>query len=254
MRFPYQPRYHKSTAIAGAPALEVVDLAAGYPGVAALAGINLTVTVGSRVALVGPNGAGKSTLLMVVGGLLPPRTGRVNIYGQPVAAGRQQVAYLPQRSQIDWRFPISLRQLVMTGRYIHLGWLARPGREEWAIVDEKIGQLGLTELAGRQISQLSGGQQQRTLLARALAQEASLLLLDEPLNAIDNETRAIVSHVLAGLKGQGKTAMVATHDLGRLDTDFDQAIYLCEGRQVPPPPGGYHHCTGVALQTMQRPS
>lgn len=240
MRFPYQ-HHHRTSAIREAVALEVVDLAAGYPGVTALEGINLTVSVGSRVALVGPNGAGKSTLLLVVAGLLLPHTGRVNIYGHPVAAGRQQVAYLPQRSQIDWRFPISLRQLVMTGRYIHLGWLARPGRSEWAIVDEKIEELGLTELAGRQISQLSGGQQQRTLLARALAQEASLLLLDEPLNAIDNNTRAIVSHVLAGLKSQGKTAIVATHDLGRLDTDFDQAIYLCEGRQIPTPPGGYHH-------------
>ena len=237
--FSYQQRPQKSVR-GEVPALEVVNLSAGYPGVAALEQISLTVGVGSRVALVGPNGAGKSTLLMVLAGLLPPRSGRVNIYGQPLAAGRQQVAYLPQRSQIDWRFPISVRRLVMTGRYIHLGWLARPGRADWAIVDEKIGQLGLSELSGRQISQLSGGQQQRALLARALAQEANLLLLDEPLNAIDNDTRAIVSHVLVGLKDQAKTAIVATHDLGRLDTDFDQAIYLCEGRQVPPPPGGYH--------------
>jgi ABC-type Mn2+/Zn2+ transport system ATPase subunit len=195
--------------------------------------------VGARVALVGPNGAGKSTLLKAAAGLLPVLSGEIKIYGQPVGACHHRVAYLPQRGELDWRFPISLRRLVMTGRYVHLGWLRRPGAADWAVVDRVMAQLELSQLAERQIGQLSGGQQQRALLARALAQEADLWLLDEPLNAVDNDTRAIIASVLDELKKQEKTVITATHDLGRLERDFDRAVYLCEGEVVPPPPGAF---------------
>jgi ABC-type Mn2+/Zn2+ transport system ATPase subunit len=240
--FPYSRRRHV-TPVPGMPALAAESLCAGYedsPDVA-LRNITLCVPVGARVALVGPNGAGKSTLLKTAAGLLPVLSGTITIYGQPVGACHHRVAYLPQRGELDWRFPVSLRRLVMTGRYVHLGWLRRPAAADWAIVDRVIAQLELSHLAERQISQLSGGQQQRALFARALAQEADLLLLDEPLNAVDNDTRAIIDGVLDGLKKQQKTVVTATHDLGRLESDFDSAVYLCEGEVIPPPPGAFGH-------------
>jgi manganese/zinc/iron transport system ATP- binding protein len=238
LTFPYHHRRHADT-IPQQPALQVRKLSAGHPGAEqpAIEAVSLTVPVGTRAALVGPNGAGKSTLLKAVAGLLPVRSGEIRIFGNPVGACHHRVAYLAQRGEIDWRFPISLRRLVLTGRYVHLGWLRRPRKHDWAIADAMLEQLGLADLAERQIGQLSGGQQQRALLARALAQQADLLLLDEPLNAVDAETREVVARVLDSLRCQGKTFVVATHDLGRLEADFDQALYLSGGREVPAPPG-----------------
>jgi len=241
MNLPYSHRQHADR-IAGAPALDVRNLTVYYPRAQAepaLADVSLCVQPGARVALVGPNGAGKSTLLKAVVGLLPLHSGQIRVFGNPLGVCHCDVAYLPQHGDIDWRFPISLRRLVMTGRYVHLGWFKRPRSEDWAVVDEMIARLGLTALAERQIGQLSGGQQQRALLARALAQDASLFLLDEPLNAVDAGTREVIAEVLAGLKHEGKTVVAATHDLGRLETDFDGALYLAEGREVPAPPGAF---------------
>lgn len=240
MTFSYSGRRHCEVT-PGAPALELRDLMVRYPGTSqySLKGVSLRVPAGARVALVGANGAGKSTLLKAVAGLLPVQSGEVRVYGNPVGACHHRVAYLPQRGEIDWRFPISLKRLVMTGRYVHLGWLKRPRREDRIIVDEMIARLGLSALAERQIGQLSGGQQQRTMLARALAQEADLILLDEPLNAIDADTRRVIIEVLATLSQERKTVVSATHDLGRLETDFDDAVYLTEGQQVTPPPGAF---------------
>jgi len=238
--FPYSHRVHQD-AVPNAPALAVRDLVAAYPGTRRLAlkGVTLCVPIGARVALVGHNGAGKSTLLKAVAGLLPARSGNISIYGNPPGACHHRVAYLPQRGEIDWRFPITLRKLVLTGRYVHLGWLKRPTRHDWAIADAMIDQLDLSDLRHRQIGQLSGGQQQRALLARALAQEAELLLLDEPLNAVDAETRTMMMDLLQMLREAGKTVITATHDLGRLETDFDGALYLAEGREIPSPPGTF---------------
>jgi manganese/zinc/iron transport system ATP- binding protein len=224
-----------------APALEAVNVCAGYPDGSshALRGVSLKVPIGAKVALVGPNGAGKSTLLKAAVGLLPVEEGELRLYGWPVGACRRRVAYLPQRSELDWSFPISVHRLVLTGRYVHLGWLKRPNAYDHQLVEQVLARLKLSHLAQRQIGQLSGGQQQRALLARALVQDADLLLLDEPLNAVDVETRGIITEVLAELQHQGKTAIVATHDLGRLETDFDGALYLSEGREVPAPPGAF---------------
>ncbi len=236
MMLPYSNRRHLDP-VADALALEVRDLNVEYPGSRRLAlhHVNLRAPRGARVALVGANGAGKSTLLKAVAGLLPVSHGTIAIYGNPVGACHHRVAYLPQRGEIDWRFPIVLRRLVLTGRYVHLGWFRRPSRKDEAIVEAVIDQLGLTALMNRQIGQLSGGQQQRALLARALAQEADLLLFDEPLNAVDATTRAIISQVLTALQHQDKTVVTATHDLGRLDSDFDSVLYLEEGCEAPPP-------------------
>jgi manganese/zinc/iron transport system ATP- binding protein len=236
--FPYN-RQKNRTMIVDAPALDIRDLSVGYRSSdqnRALDSVSLCVPRGERIALVGPNGAGKSTLLKAIVGLLPILSGDIQIFGQSIEDCRQRVAYLPQRGEIDWRFPISLRKLVMSGRYVHLGWFKRPGTNDGEIADEMIARLGLTHLAERQIGQLSGGQQQRALLARALTQQADLLLLDEPLNAVDADTRAIISDVLDVLRSEGKTVVAATHDLGRLETDFDGALYLADGHEVPPPP------------------
>jgi ABC-type Mn2+/Zn2+ transport system ATPase subunit len=222
-------------------ALETWGLCAGYPGEAktALKNISIAVPQGKCIALVGHNGAGKSTLLKVAAGLLPVRGGEIKIFGSPMGHQHQRVVYLPQRSEIDWHFPMSVRKLVMTGRYVHLGWLRRPGDEDRRIVESAMEELGIEDLKDRQISQLSGGEQQRVLLARALAQDADLFLLDEPLNAIDAATRTIVAKVLIDLRQQGKTVMVATHFIDKLATEYDGAVYLSEGEQVVTPPGGF---------------
>jgi ABC-type Mn2+/Zn2+ transport system ATPase subunit len=237
---PYGHRRHVG-AVPGAPALAARSVSVGYAGTAGLAlrGVSLRVPAGARVALVGPNGSGKSTLLKAVAGLLPVSAGEIAVYGNPVGACHHRVAYLPQRGEIDWRFPINVRRLVMTGRYVHLGWLRRPGRKDREVVSEVIEDLGLTPLAERQIGQLSGGQQQRALLARALVQDGDLLLLDEPLNAVDAGTRGTISEVLSELQRRGKTMVVATHDLASLASEFDGALYLREGREAPPEPGAF---------------
>ena len=230
--FPYCRRHH-SGPVAGADALVTEGLTVRYSGrsLLALDAVDLRVPVGRRVALIGPNGAGKSSLLKAVAGLLPA-AGDIRIYGNPVGACHHRVAFLPQRGEIDWRFPVSVERLVLTGRYVHLGWFRRIGQADTQIAEKVMKKLRLTDLAQRQIGQLSGGQQQRALLARALAQGASLLLLDEPLNAVDAETREIMGEVLRELQQEGATILVATHDVGRLESDFDYAVYLNEGRQI----------------------
>jgi manganese/zinc/iron transport system ATP- binding protein len=237
-RYPYGIHRHHAAPVPGAPALWIEQVCVDYPGERAerpaLDGVSVCVPVGARLALVGPNGAGKSTLLKAITGLLPVRSGQIHIYGNAVGACHHRVAYLPQRGEIDWHFPITVRRLALTGRYVHLGWLRRPGPADTAIAEAMLERLGLADLADRQIGQLSGGQQQRLLLARALTQDADLLLLDEPLNAVDAANRAIISDVLASLRAEGKTVVAATHDLGRLTTDFDDALYLDEGRVTAP--------------------
>ncbi len=238
---------HRHTALkTNALAVETWDLCAGYPGESRLAlkNFNITVPAGTCIALVGHNGAGKSTFLKVAAGLLPVRDGDIHIFGTHIGHQHQRVVYLPQRSEIDWHFPMSVRKLVTSGRYVHLGWLRRPGLEDQRIVDAAMEELDIEDLQHRQISQLSGGQQQRVLLARALAQDADLFLLDEPLNAIDAETRDIVAKVLKDLKKDGKTVMVATHFIDKLATEYDGAVYLSEGQQVAPAPGGF---TGMKI-------
>ncbi len=195
------------------------------------------------MALVGSNGAGKSTLLKTLAGLLAPGAGTYRVLGQERGACFHRIAYLPQRSELDWDFPMSLRKLVVTGRYVHLGWFKSPGKEDWKKVDTIIEELGLQGLQDRQISELSGGQQQRTLLARCLIQESAILLLDEPLNAIDAQTVEIMDKVLARQKSLGKTVVTATHDVDRLENEFDGILFMNSGREIRP-----HHGNTSALK------
>ena len=236
-RLPYRGRRHASR-VPGEPALALRGVSSRYPGERrlALADIDLDAAGGARIAIVGPNGAGKSTLLKVIAGLMPAVTGQIRLYGQPEAAFHHRVAYLPQRGELDWAFPMSVARLVLTGRYVHLGWLQRPSPQDGEIVERVLRRLRLEPLADRLVGQLSGGQQQRVLLGRALAQEADLLLLDEPLNAVDAETRAVMSELLEELRRDGTTVLLATHDIGRLDIGYDDALYLNDGRISEPPP------------------
>ncbi len=227
-------RHHHSNPDPKAPALEVKNLVAGYSKEdrPAINGISLSIPVGASMALVGSNGAGKSTLFKAISGLLPIREGSVRTFGHNLGECHQRVVYLPQRSEIDWQFPMSVLELVLTGRYVYAGWFNRTTRKDKNIAMETLRQLGVPDLAGRQISKLSGGQQQRVLIARALAQNADLLLLDEPLNAVDAETRHTIAQVLDAIKKEGKTVVMATHYFDPEDKRYDGAIYLKDGEQV----------------------
>lgn len=208
----------------GVIVLRAVD--AGYPGEPVLHDITLAIAAGSLVSLVGPNGAGKSTLLKVIAGLLPPLAGEVRVLAADPRSIRPRLAYVPQRTAVDWHFPLTVRQVVMMGRqgWIGIGRCASPN--DRAVVEAALGQTGLTELGERQIGRLSGGQQQRAFLARALAQEAEVLLLDEPFSGVDAVTEEMVVDLLEQLRAAGKTIMVSTHDLGRALAPFDHILML----------------------------
>lgn len=210
-------------------ALEVSNVSFRYPGAthAALDDVSLTIHAGERVALMGPNGAGKSTLIKLAVGLMPIQTGAIRIHGNQAGGCRHRVTLVPQRSEVDWRFPVTVRQVVMMGRYVHLGWFRRPSVPDEEAVDRAMETMKITDIAGSHIGELSGGQQQRVMLARALAHDADVLLLDEPLNHVDVATQELMFHVLEELCAtRGKTAVVSTHDLGILTVHFNRAVFL----------------------------
>lgn len=229
-RLHYSGRTHVDS-VPGAPAVEIENLVVRYDATQgdALCGITLTVPASARVALIGHNGAGKSTLLKTLVGLLPVTTGQVAIFGRGIRACHHRVAYLPQRGEIDWRFPITVRRFVMTGRYVHIGWLRQPDAHDAALVEHTLQQLNLLHVADRLISELSGGQQQRALVARAVVQESELLLLDEPFNNIDSETRQLIAAIVNTLTASGRTVVCATHDTSRLAEEFDYVVVLRAG-------------------------
>jgi ABC-type Mn2+/Zn2+ transport system ATPase subunit len=224
------------TLVPASPAIEVADLRVRYEraSLPALDGVSLYIPARARVALVGANGSGKSTLLKTIVGLLPAQSGRVQIGGRELSAGRRRVAYLPQVGELDWRFPVSVHRLVTTGRYVHLSWWQRPSRRDANLAMDALARVGVANLAERQIGQLSGGQRQRVLLARALAQEADILLLDEPFNAVDAESRAILLQVMDELQAEGATLVIATHDLDRMALHPTEIVHLHHGRVVTP--------------------
>ncbi len=178
-----------------------------------------------RLALLGPNGAGKSTLLKVIAGVLPPTRGDVEVYGEE-PGDHICIAYVPQRSQVDWSFPISVRDVVMMGRIGKLGLLRRPARKDWAIVEQALEVVNLADLSKRQISELSGGQQQRMFIARALAQEAELMLMDEPLTGLDAASQTDIFNILDTLRDERVTVLVALHDLKIAAERFDAILLL----------------------------
>lgn len=206
--------------------LEVSRLTVAYQKKPVLKSVSFQIPEGKLIGILGPNGAGKSTLLKAVLGLIPKVDGEVSIYGKPYHEQRKNVGYVPQRESVDWDFPTNALDVVMMGRYGHLGWFRRPGAKERQIALECLTKVGMAEYAGRQISQLSGGQQQRVFLARALAQNAQLYFMDEPFSGVDATTEKAIISLLHELKEQGKTVLVVHHDLSTVQEYFDHVLLL----------------------------
>ena len=206
--------------------LDVDCISVRYGGDAVLQEVSLRVAHGAQVAVVGPNGAGKSTLFKALVGLLPLRSGRILVHGRPAGGPADPVAYVPQREEIDWHFPVNVSDVVMMGRYGRTGWLRRPGPADRLAVAAALDLMDLTSLARRPISELSGGQQQRVFLARALAQEPHVLLLDEPFTGVDVTARQKTLDVLVTLRERDVTVLVSTHDLELAATRFDHVVLL----------------------------
>ena len=207
------------------PILDVQHITVRYNGRAALADITFHLHESERIAVVGPNGAGKSTLFKVIAGVLQPNAGEVNIFGSRPRS-HVCIAYIPQRSQVDWNFPVTVADVVMMGRSAKLGLLNWPRKGDWDYVRHALEIVELSDLASRQIGQLSGGQQQRMFIARALAQEAELMLMDEPLSGLDAPSQEGLLNLLDTLKDQNVTVMVATHDLDQAARHFDRIMLL----------------------------
>jgi manganese/iron transport system ATP-binding protein len=208
-----------------APAIAARGVTVRYDGTLALDEVTFTLARGERVAVVGPNGAGKSTLFKVIAGLIRPTQGAVHLFG---GAPEQHicVGYVPQRREIDARFPVNVYDVVMMGRVGSLGILRWPDRADRALALEALALVGMGEQAQRQIGELSGGQQQRVFIARALAQQAEIMLMDEPLNGLDTGSQAEIFRILDTLRARGVTVLVATHDLNQAAQCFDQVMLL----------------------------
>jgi ABC-type Mn2+/Zn2+ transport system ATPase subunit len=211
--------------LADAPAVAVTSLAATLGGRPALADVTFDLLEGHQLAVVGPNGAGKTTLLRVVAGLLPPSSGDVRVHGHG-PGGHICIAYVPQKSGIDCRFPVTVHDVVMMGRVQRIGPLRRPAALDRRIVGDALAAVELSDLARRQIEELSGGQQQRMFLARALAQQADLILLDEPFAGLDVHSRSEILELIAGFRERNIAVIIALHDLGLAATSFDEVLLL----------------------------
>lgn len=208
------------------PALEVRRLTASYSSRPVLWDVDAEIPKGTLAAIVGPNGAGKSTLLKAVVGLLKADSGHVLIEGLPAAKALDRVAYVPQRDEVDWDFPITVREVVEMGRYRSTGWVRRLKRADHEIVEEAISRVGMTPFGSRQIGELSGGQRQRVFIARALAQESPVMLLDEPFAGVDARTESALLDLLAEFRDEGRTVVVVHHDIGTVRSRFDWALLL----------------------------
>ena len=210
----------------GNPPIEVHDLTVAYHKKPVLWDVDFDLPEGKLVGLVGPNGAGKSTLIKAIMGLLPTLSGYVKIYGKPLEEARDRVGYVPQRESVDWDFPVSVLDVVTMGRYGRLPLIGRPGREDKEIAMACLEKVSMADYANRQISQLSGGQQQRVFLARALTQDASVYLMDEPFAGVDAATEKAIIALLKDLKEKQKTVLVVHHDLHTVCEYFDWVMLL----------------------------
>lgn len=206
------------------PAVRLRAVTAGYDGRAAIEDVSIDIGTGSLVAILGPNGGGKSTALKVIAGLLRPWNGTVEVLGGPPGREAHRVAYVPQAEVVDWSFPVTVWDVVMMGRYPRLGPFRRPGSRDRDAVGSALAQVGMTERAQTQIGALSGGQRRRAFLARAIAADPDLYLLDEPVTGVDISTQEDLMHVLDAEAGRGKTIVATTHDLAAAAHHFDRLI------------------------------
>ena len=206
--------------------LEVENASIGYGEKIIMRDLSFQVPHGARVAVVGPNGAGKSTLFKALVGILPLKSGRILIHGESLGTHKDCVAYVPQREDVDWRFPVTVSDVVMMGRFGQIGWWSQPSKTDKQIVRKSIEQMGITDLAEMSIGQLSGGQQQRAFLARALAQEPHILLMDEPFTGVDATTQEVTFGLLDHLREKVVTAIISTHDLNLAASRFDLVLLI----------------------------
>jgi ABC-type Mn2+/Zn2+ transport system ATPase subunit len=207
-------------------ALEIDSLSVYYNNLQAIKDISFQADFGKLIGIIGPNGAGKSTLIKGVLGLEKSKSNRVKVFGEAINKVRKQIAYVPQRNQIDWDFPVLVEDVVMMGRFVHLPWYKRPSTKDKEIVSTSLEEVGMSEYRGRQIGELSGGQQQRVFIARALAQQADLFFLDEPFVGIDVTSEDIIINILRNLRHNGKTVFVVHHDLSKVEDYFDQIMII----------------------------
>jgi manganese/zinc/iron transport system ATP- binding protein len=208
------------------PAVEVHDVTVSYNRRPVLWSVDATLPQGQMIAIVGPNGAGKSTLLKSMMGLIPLASGHVEFLKEPLEKVRARVSYMPQREAVDWDFPTSVFDVVLMGRYGKIGLFRRPRAADKQVAMECLRKVGMEQFATRQISRLSGGQQQRVFLARALAQDADIYLMDEPFAGVDAATEATILTLLAEMRSKGKTIIVVHHDLQSVAESFDWVLLL----------------------------
>ncbi len=209
--------------------LSVEGITVTYPsGTTALRDVTFDLDAGSICGLVGINGSGKSTLFKAIMGFVAPRSGTIRIAGLPVPTALRQglVAYVPQSEEVDWNFPVLVEDVVMMGRYGHMGFLRRPSALDRAKVDAALARVGLADLRHRQIGELSGGQKKRAFLARAIAQEGRLILLDEPFTGVDVKTEAAIVELLGELRAEGRLMLVSTHNLGSVPDFCDRVVLI----------------------------
>jgi manganese/zinc/iron transport system ATP- binding protein len=208
-----------------APPVHARNVTVAYDGRPVLRSVSFDLKPQTLTGIIGPNGAGKSTLLKAILGLLPLDAGRVEIYGQPVGDARDRLAYVPQKQSVDWDFPVTVLDVVLMGRYGHLGLFGRPSRADRDLARQALEKVGMQKFIRRHIRQLSGGQQQRVFLARALCQQADVMLLDEPFGGVDAATESAIFKLIDDLTKMGKTLLVVNHDLSILDR-FDAVLLL----------------------------
>jgi len=208
------------------PAIDVNDLTVAYREKPVLWDVDFQAPQDQLLAIVGPNGAGKSTLIKSILGLIKPAAGRIRVFGKIYRAQSRMIGYVPQRGSVDWDFPTSVLDVVLMGRYGHLGWIKRPGRGDVDLAMECLDKVGMTDFMKRQISQLSGGQQQRVFIARAFIQDAPIYLMDEPFAGVDAATEKSIIGLLRELKSKGKTVICVHHDLQTLKEYFDWVMLL----------------------------
>ncbi len=208
------------------PLLEIHDLTVSYDQSPVLWNVDLSLPSGKLIGVLGPNGAGKSTLIKAVMGLVTPSGGYVKIFGSRLEEVRSRISYVPQRESVDWNFPASVLDVVMMGTYGKLGLFRRPGAKERQIALQSLEKVGMQSFINRQISELSGGQQQRVFIARALAQEADLYLMDEPFAGVDMATETAIFQLLQMMTAEGKTVVVVHHDIHSAMNYFDWIIML----------------------------
>ncbi|MBX3063138.1 MAG: metal ABC transporter ATP-binding protein [Anaerolineae bacterium] len=219
---------HSANFVQADVVLSVRNLSTGYADQLTLQATSFDIRRGERVGILGPNGAGKSTLFKAIMGILPIHSGEILIHGRSATQESMRVAYVPQFEEIDWKFPVSVYDVVMMGRTRHIGWLrrARHGSIHDQLVREALARVGMSAFGNRQIGDLSGGQKRRVFIARALAQEADILLLDEPFAGVDARAQESINTVLDTLSQSGVTILLATHDLGTAQSRFDKLILL----------------------------